>query len=160
MSASLTAQLEHRHALLFLLSGGATLTVSFVSGGSRLSFTYRAEAFASREHGTKGQRHVAVYFTSYGQRSIFGIINPRRIRAKGRGYSFARHAEVSEDHLAPEVFSRAWKSLCEGNALTGVELTHPGRCGYCGRDLSVEETALGLHPQCREQLIIELKKDQ
>lgn len=151
------AQLEERHALLFLLSGNVNLSIAFQSGGSRVSYLYRAEAFTSREHGTKGQRHVGVYLISYGQCSVFGIINPNRIRTKGRGYGVVRHAQVEDDHLAPEVFSRAWKSLCEGKRLAGVNLSHPGRCGYCGCVLDADVMSSGIHSQCKEQLISELR---
>lgn len=82
-----------------------------------------------------------------------------------RGYTFfatifhgaeLRHgarSSLTHDAPGPAAFRWFWKHLCEQNELhPQLEVWHEGRCGRCGRTLTVPESiANGLGPECSKR---------
>lgn len=82
--------------------------------------------------------------------SYLGILNPSegtvRLTAKSRVTD-----ESMVVKLLRRVLSRLWKD--EGNAIesAGFKLHHEGKCGRCGRMLTVPESIeSGIGPECRK----------
>lgn len=137
------AQLDDARA--FALAGNATLTVENEATGGR--FTFRVSR-------AKGEDATRPYFVSVlrgpdneGDYTYLGCLFP------ARGMEFARTRGTKVGEEAPSM--RAWRWLwARINAKAALPATvtvwHEGRCGSCGRKLTVPESiSSGLGPICR-----------
>jgi hypothetical protein len=136
-------------ALKFLRAGNATVTLRSKRTGAR--FTYKVTIPKDRETGepvTDGTLMVGVLTGSDNETSYtwLGRVS-RDIFWIGR--KFPRPGDISRDAPCAKAFDWAWKQLVRGNMPTELEIWHEGRCGRCGRKLTVPESvAAGFGPEC------------
>lgn len=134
-----SAQLDTAaRAKAFILAGNARFTLVSKKTGTR--FTYRVRAkegtdlfFVSLLNGSDNESDYQFLGT------IFG----------GRTYAHGRKSRIGQ--AAPSAKAMAWAlpKLLAGVLPEGVEVHHEGRCGRCGRALTVPESIrLGLGPEC------------
>ena len=123
----------------YLLAGNATATFQNPITGNR--FTYKI---------MKGKQEGAPHFVKVltgqdneGDFTYLGCIFDGvtfRVTAKSR---------ISPDAPSARVFAWVWARVCTGADISPVEIYHSGRCGKCGRKLTVPESILtGLGPVC------------
>jgi hypothetical protein len=71
----------------------------------------------------------------------------------GRFSHGGHKARMGADSQPVRGFAWFWSAMAAGRLPTTVEVYHEGRCGRCGRTLTVPESiATGLGPECAEKL--------
>jgi len=124
------------HALRFALAGNARLT--FVSGRTGARFTYRIRA--SKD----GEVHFVSLLTGSDNDGDYEFLGTIR----GTAYYHGRRSRIGADAPGAKAFGWCWAQLTTGR-IEGYEVWHEGRCGRCGRTLTVPESiALGIGPEC------------
>lgn len=124
-------------ARTFIRGGNATFTLR--SGKTGMRFTYKA---ALSDDGS-------LYFVSV----LTGPDNEADFRYLGiiRGDDFMRTKKSTIGADAPShiAFVWTWRKLVQGELPNQLEIWHEGRCGRCGRKLTVPESvASGFGPEC------------
>lgn len=121
----------------FMLAGRARMTLVSRKTGTR--FTYRITMQA-------GTPHFVSVLTGPDNRTAFtflGTLFQERYWAHGKNSKIGR--------TAPSSLAWVWAlpHLLQGRLPPGCEVWHEGKCGRCGRALTVPESiALGLGPEC------------
>jgi hypothetical protein len=139
---SAPAQVAPANVKDFLLAGNATFTVRSAKTSTRFTFKVRKPTadsphFVSLLNGPDNER--AYQFVG----TIF---------ANGT-YSHGLRSKISAE--APSAKAARWvvERVIAGKELTNCELWHEGRCGKCGRKLTVPESIeLGLGPECASRM--------
>lgn len=123
----------------FLLAGNAYFTVVSKASGTRFTFHVRQPArpnaphFVSVLNGPDNEHDYAFLGTIF----------------DGASYQHGRKSRVSEE--APAAKAARWfcTRALQGKSLDQVEVYHEGRCGRCGRKLTVPESIeAGFGPEC------------
>lgn len=127
----------------FVLAGNATITVRSLATGQR--FTYRVREPAER----RGNR---IWFVSllYGPDNEASYVYIGQIRDTGL-YDHGRRARIGVESPAARAFIWLWNVVQAGreDALLKAEVWHEGKCGRCGRKLTVPESIKsGFGPEC------------
>jgi hypothetical protein len=127
---------------LFMFAGNATLTLRSAKTGQR--FTYKVQ---------EDEKDPALFWVKV----LVGPDNWTNYKSLGRikagEYIRNRNSGIGED--APSARAFAWFA---GNLLRNVvreelEVYHEGKCGACGRKLTVPESILtGLGPECSDRI--------
>jgi hypothetical protein len=135
-------------ALQFMLAGCATLTLRSQRTSTR--YTYKVSR-AKDDYGTRGT--APTWFVSLlsgpdneGDYTYLGIIrdNVFRLTAKSR---------LSADTPSVKAFAWTFAKLMTRQFPAELEMWHEGRCGRCGRKLTVPESiAAGIGPECAGRL--------
>lgn len=137
MDESKIAKIGHATALEFILAGNAYFTVRSVKTGVR--YTFRV---------SKAKKNETMWFVSLltgpdniSDYSYMGVLSGNKFRV-------TKASKVTADSVPVKAFSWVLSGLVAEN-LVGVELWHAGRCGRCGRSLTVPESVeAGYGPEC------------
>lgn len=128
-------------AMAYILAGKATITL--VSGKTGARFTYRISAAPDN----------SAYFVGL----LTGPDNSTDYKYLGRisrgifwlGRKVPRPGDIARDAPSARAFDWAWRQLAQGALPTALEIWHEGRCGRCGRKLTVPTSvAQGFGPEC------------
>lgn len=123
----------------FALGGNARMTAVSHKTGQR--FTYRIRRPSEEKpwfvQVLTGSDNEADY-------TFFGTIFP------DGSFRHSRKAQVTEDAPSARAFAWLWSHLrLDGDLPQGLDLHHEGRCGRCGRTLTVPESIeSGFGPEC------------
>jgi hypothetical protein len=122
-------------AIKFMLAGNATVTFQ----GKVSHFTYKLKA----------SDDGAVTFVSL----LNGPDNEGGFRYLGyirRGvYLHGKRSKIGATAPAAKAFAWTYRNLVRGIMPNGLEVWHSGKCGRCGRKLTVPESvASGFGPEC------------
>lgn len=133
----------------FILGGNAYFTLRSAKTGTR--FTYRV-SLAKTEPGS--QYPGPTYFVSllngpdnWQNYMYLGLI--------GRDCKFrlTKGSKAGADATSVKAFAWTWTRLAAGQKTDGVEIWHEGKCGRCGRKLTVPESIeTGFGPECATKL--------
>lgn len=140
MTDEIKAELKGREAFeRFALAGRAVFTIRSKETGTRFTYRVRAASPADRN----------CFFVDYlggadneNDWRFIGSLLPRR-----NAYAFfhSRKAKASADTPVVVAFGWTWSHPDSSK----LEVWHEGRCGRCGRRLTVPESiASGLGPEC------------
>ena len=140
-------------AMQFMTAGNATLTLRSRRTGAR--FTYRVREADQRNTGDKPMFFASALTGSdnEGEFSYFGTI-----RTDAAGDLFFAPARPGKSRITPDAhclkaFAWAFHFLTEGQMPADLEVWHEGRCGRCGRNLTVPESiASGFGPECGQRI--------
>jgi hypothetical protein len=136
---------EHRMTTVesictFAFAGNATLTLRSKKTGAR--FTYRL-----REKDGGKVTFVAL-LNGPDNETAYQYLGHYR----GPDYSHGRKSKISKDAASAQAFQFFAQCLAENHLPESLEVYHEGRCGACGRKLTVPESILtGLGPECSER---------
>lgn len=129
-------------ARTFITAGNAYLTLRSARTGTR--YTYRV----SKHKSVAGLFFVSTLYGSdnTGDYAYLGIIRDNQ-------FSLTSKSRFDMDSPQFKAFSWAWQQLWRNDTLPDVlELWHEGRCGKCGRLLTVPESiANGIGPECAKR---------
>lgn len=135
-------QIPRENISRFALAGNATFTLRSVKTGTR--FTYKVSKCDDPEA-------TDLYFVSVlrGQdnESDFTYLGTIRLGV----YSHGKKSKIGEDAPSARGFAYAWPHLVKDrvDAKGSFEVFHEGRCGRCGRKLTVPESIeSGFGPEC------------
>jgi hypothetical protein len=130
-------------ALAFLLAGNARITL--VSKKTQARFTYRIRRpaedkpwFVQLLTGPDNENSYTFMATIFAGRG-------------GCQHSLmhGRRSPIGQDAPSAVAFAWTFRHLLAGNLPTGIEIHHEGRCGRCGRALTVPESIeSGFGPEC------------
>lgn len=137
---SAAARLQGPAIRAFALAGRAILTVVNPATGGHFTFRVRAAE--------RGQGGAASHFVDV----LAGPDNTRDYRYVGclAGGAFRPSRKLSPD--APSVLAFAW-FWRHADDPSPAEVLHEGRCGRCGRVLTVPESIeSGIGPECEKRL--------
>lgn len=133
-------------ARAFALAGNARLTLVSQKTGTR--FTFRIAE--------KGTKENPVFFVALlngpdngGDFAYLGTIFPHKTPGAPHFYMHGKKSRVSREAPSTRAFAWAWAFLARGELPPDCEVWHEGRCGHCGRALTVPESlATGFGPVC------------
>jgi hypothetical protein len=138
MSGQIT---DPKQALNFILGGKAFVTLVSQTSGNR--YTYKIT-----EADKRNPNDAPVYFVSllngpdnWSNYAYIGMI-------KNNLFAWTGKSKVSQEAPSFIGFDFCFKTLVAGN-MRGFEVWHEGKCGRCGRKLTVPESiACGFGPEC------------
>lgn len=133
---------EAATAAQFLLGGNARVTLKSCKTGHHYTFRVRRS-----EDGE-------VYFVGIlaDGDNEHGYV-PLGIIARDRRFKLLRRTTFREDSPSFVAFRWMWEHLRSGSLPDSVEFWHEGRCGRCGRALTVPESIeSGFGPECITKL--------
>lgn len=124
----------------FILAGSATLTLVSDKTGAR--FTYRVKA--------KESETSQIYFVSLlngaSNESDYGFLGTI---FGGVRYVHGTKSRVGEDAPSAKAFAWTFERIARGELPANCQIWHEGRCGRCGRKLTVPSSIeSGLGPIC------------
>lgn len=128
----------------FVLAGKAIFTVVSKESGRR--FTYKVV-----RSGTEGRWWVSVLSgpDNEGSYQYIGMI--QRDREEMR-FIHTKGSKVGEEALSFVAFGWLWGLVRDGEMSEKVEVWHEGKCGRCGRRLTVPESIeSGIGPECAKR---------
>lgn len=130
-------------ALKFILGGNAYFTLVSKRTGTR--FTYRVSV--AKDKPTTFFVSVLNGPDNWQNYAFFGMIFTDKEQPK---FVYSRKsAKVSEDAPSVRAFAWAFEKLQYGFGHDQLEVYHSGKCGRCGRMLTVPESiASGFGPEC------------
>lgn len=127
----------------FVMAGHARFTLVSLRTGTR--FTYEVVA-ADDEADSRMFVRVLTGADNEGDYTYLGTIFDRS------RYAHGRRSRIGQDAPSAVAFAWAWPRLCVGVDLMNCEIWHEGRCGRCGRVLTVPESIdSGIGPVCAEK---------
>lgn len=133
-------QLLTPHAVRqFALAGNATFTLRSERSGQRFTYRVRKDANAPVWYVAwlRGVDNEADY-------SYFGFL-----RGSPMPMFYHGKAKASQDAPCVQAFQWLWERLWQGVLHPQTSIWHQGKCGACGRALTVPESiASGLGPEC------------
>lgn len=125
-------------AMHFMLGGNARLT--FVSRKTGTRFTYRVRA------SDDGQIHFVSLMNGPDNETAYAYFGYIR---RGVYFHGGAKARVSRDAPSAKAFEWVYHFLAKGEMKEDLEIWHEGRCGRCGRALTVPESIrTGFGPEC------------
>jgi hypothetical protein len=136
----------------YVLAGRGTVTVRSVKTGQRFTF---ALGVPQDDKGMREDRHRPIFVKvlvgpdNTADYSYLGTLWTTAHGGMPAGFAHGRKSRIRHD--APSSKAAAWffdRVLFDGD-LSACEVNHEGRCGRCGRTLTVPESvADGFGPEC------------
>jgi hypothetical protein len=122
----------------FMLAGNATLTLKSERSGNR--FTYRVRKAES------GDVHFVGLLGGTDNESDFRYLG---VIFKDGGYHHGKRSHIAPDAPSAMAFDWFHANLKADRMPATVQVWHEGKCGRCGRKLTVPESVeRGLGPEC------------
>lgn len=129
------------NAKAFVLAGNAHFTIVSPKTGTR--YTYRVKVLKEGDAAPTGPWFASL-LTGPDNESCYEYFGT--IFANG-AYRTSRKSRITDDAPSVRAFAWVWHELTTGSLR--VEFWHEGRCGRCGRTLTVPESiASGFGPIC------------
>lgn len=129
-------------ALQFMLAGRARMTL--VSEKTGVRYTYR---ITQKDDPTSP--HFVGVMTGSDNESAYTFLGSI---FEGKRYFHGRRSSISKDAGSAKAFAWAWEYLVKGEMPPACEIWHEGRCGRCGRALTVPESIQsGIGPVCESR---------
>lgn len=127
--------------LSYMMAGNATLSIRSVQTGKH--FTYKVQAPKDVKPGQPKPFFVKVLDgpDNTSQYAYIGLLKD--------GFKHTKKSKCSDKAPSFVAFSWLWSQLAKNQLPATVEVWHEGKCGRCGRKLTVPESvALGIGPEC------------
>lgn len=139
-----THKLDNSIALDFIFAGNSLFTVLNTSTGNR--FTYKVKKSKNSQ-----DDKVDVHFVRV-------LTNPENYEFIGttfdKKYSHSKKTRISDEAQSVRVFKWLINQLTLGTLPEIVEIWHEGRCGKCGRVLTVPNSIeFGIGPECAKSTL-------
>jgi hypothetical protein len=125
----------------FALAGNARLTLVSKRTGAR--FTYRIRT-------APGKPHFVSLLSGPDNNAHYTFLGTIFTRANGETYyRRGMRSKISAEALSSHAFTWVWDRISAGVHTADLEVWHEGRCGRCGRALTVPESIeRGIGPEC------------
>lgn len=128
----------------FALAGNARFTLDNPLSGNR--FTYRVRVKETDDGRTL---HFVSVLTGSDNESDYTFLGTI---FDGATFRHGRKSRISETAPSAKAFAWAWRRIYAGASIGPAVFMHEGRCGRCGRALTVPESIkTGLGPVCAEK---------
>lgn len=131
--------LKHKDCIQFIFAGNATVT--FLNTQSSNRFTFKV-----KKHKKDDIFFVSV-LTSPDVYQYIGTV-------KDKVYKHGKKSKISTESQSVQVFNYVIKKLLSNALPAFIEIWHEGKCGKCGRALTVPESIEnGLGPECIKSIL-------
>jgi hypothetical protein len=134
----------------FALAGAATFTI--VSHKTETRFTYRVQAPAFDLQGEpldKGAARLRFVSVLTGPDSNYTYLGLIKLRPSGWTYEHGVKSRIRDDAPSARAFAWLWRAVASRAVPTVVDVYHEGKCGRCGRPLTVPSSIVsGFGPDC------------
>lgn len=139
-------KLNNSDALKFIFAGNSTAT--FVNTKTDNRFTFKV----------KQKKDSNLFFVSV-------LTNPDSYTYIGTvingQFKHGKKSKITKDAQSVRVFDYVFNNLVSNSLPNFIEVWHEGRCGKCGRNLTVPESiANGLGPECIKTISKSEKRDK
>jgi hypothetical protein len=133
---------EAANALRFVLAGNATFTLRSRKTGTR--FTYRVR------RSDDGRIHFVSVLTGSDNEHSYSYFGYIRHSVAGPTFFYGNaKARITRDAPSCRAFEWTFAHLIRDTIPDSLEIWHEGRCGRCGRKLTVPESIeTGFGPEC------------
>ena len=132
------AQLSGDNTVAFILAGNAIFTLVNSETGNRFTFRVRRPK--------KDAPHFVSVLTGPDTDNDFQFLGTI---FEGKTYVHGRKSGIGKDAQSARVAAWAFPRIFEGTLPESIQVWHEGRCGKCGRRLTVPESIMiGLGPTC------------
>jgi hypothetical protein len=129
----------------FALAGKSTLTLVSKKTGTR--FTYRISATPDRS------AHFVALLSGPDNESDYQYLGRIARGVFWPGRKVPKPGDISKDAPSAKAFDWAWRAVVRNSLPEQLEVWHEGRCGRCGRKLTVPASiASGFGPECIEKI--------
>ena len=130
-------------SLQFILAGNALFTVENVATGNRFTFKVRQP--------DDDKPHFVSVLTGPDNEHDYAFLGTVFDAAR---YHHGRRSRVAEDAPSAKAFEWLFRQLSTGHSLPPqVRLCHCGKCGRCGKTLTVPESVeSGFGPECSKAI--------
>lgn len=143
------AQLSTERSLPFMLAGNATFTLRSMKTGVRYTFKVR-KAKPTPQY--PGDTWFVGYLMGSNNEEDYAPLGIIKMHEGVPNFRLDRRTKMNFTSGPVVAFDWTLKSLIAKKESFGVEVFHAGRCGRCGRTLTVPESVeLGLGPECAEK---------
>lgn len=123
----------------FMLAGNATFTIQ----GKEHRFTYKVRK------PDDANMHFVSLMTGPDNENSFSYLGFIR----DRFFVHGKKSKISKDAISVVAFTWFWSHLKENKDFSPMEFWHEGRCGRCGRKLTVPESIEnGIGPECARRM--------
>jgi hypothetical protein len=133
----------------FVLGGNATFTL--VSEKTNARYTYRVRT------SDDGKLWFVSYLTGANNEtdySYVGIIRANNGNAPMLTLNLTKKSQLTDDSLPVRAFRYMLAALLKTAMPVNVQVWHEGRCGRCGRTLTVPSSiAVGIGPECQLRMM-------
>lgn len=139
-------KLSSDRAFAFILAGNSTVT--FKSIPTKQRFTYKIKSAKFNGKLNENLKFVSL-MTATDKFSYMGILSK-----DSYGWNFRRtqKSKVLSSEVSYKAFCWVFNKLQNKVEISEVEIWHEGRCGVCGKTLTVPENiSLGIGPQCAKK---------
>lgn len=127
-------KIEHSKAIEFILGGKSLFT--FLNTKSENRFTYNV-----KKHKTDDIYFVSV-LTNPDVYQYIGVI-------KNKEFTHTKKSKISKESQSVRVFDFVFSKLKSSSLPESIEIWHEGKCGKCGRTLTVPSSIqTGFGPEC------------
>jgi hypothetical protein len=139
-------KLNNTEALKFMFAGNSTAT--FVNTKTDNRFTFKL-----KQKKDSNLFFVSVLTSPDVYTYIGTVINGQ--------FKHGRKSKINKDAQSVRVFEYVFKNLLSASLPDFIEVWHEGRCGKCGRTLTVPSSiATGLGPECVKSISKSEKRDK
>jgi hypothetical protein len=139
-----THKLDNAIALDFIFAGNSLFTVLNKSTGNRFTFKVKA---AKKTEEDKNDIHFVRVLTSPEHYEFIGTTFDKK-------YSHSKKTRITAEAQSVRVFTWLVTQLINGTLPESVEIWHEGRCGKCGRVLTVPNSIeWGIGPECAKRTL-------
>lgn len=135
-------------ALRFMSAGKAIVTLESLKTSNRFTFKVAAPSHADAQAKADELRFVGV-LTGSNNETDYQYIGFVR-----RGiFHYGRKSKLAESVASVRAFTWAWRELSRGQMPQTLRVWHEGRCGRCGKTLTVPESIeTGFGPECQGKM--------
>lgn len=138
---------DPKQILSFILAGNATVTFRSSKTGNRYTFRIRE---ADKRNPNDPNTHFVSLLTGADNESSYnymGMIQNNHFRITSK-------SKMGNDSIPVKTFVWAFDSFLKGVVPAALQVWHEGRCGKCGRKLTVPESiASGFGPDCVRDMV-------
>lgn len=140
-------QLAHKDALPFIFAGKSVFTVINPNTGNE--FTFKVTR-------SKDEKFFFIKVLMGKTVDTFTYLGT----VAENGYRHGKKSTIASDAQSTKVFEYVFNKLRSKTLPDFIEIRHNGRCGRCGRTLTVNESIdMGIGPECIKMLNKQEKRD-
>lgn len=137
----------------FITAGKSTVTLESEKTGAR--YTYRVTRALDRDTGepsADGTCFVGV-LTGADNETAYSYLGRISRDVFWHGRKAPKAGDIPRDAPSHKAFAWAWQKLASGTMPDQLAVWHEGRCGRCGRKLTVPESIMsGFGPECQSKI--------
>jgi hypothetical protein len=147
----MVGQIEKSSVIKYLLAGNAILTVRNEQTGNR--FTYKITELSRAIPGHEKTEIPSLWFvkvlTGEDNTSMYSFIGSNHHSKNFTSFRHSPKSHINKDAQSVKVFDYIFRHLLTNQLPEFITFYHEGRCGRCGKKLTVPESVIsGYGPEC------------